>query len=120
LKVVVSGSRGWTDYAAIRMALAELPARSTIIVGGARGADTLAEEAAHHLGHVVDVYRADWDRYGKRAGYIRNALMLDQEPDLVLAFWDGESKGTLHTMKEAKRRNIPVEVIREHDQGEAT
>lgn len=114
MKVVVTGSRGWTDYTAIRARLAELPAKSHIIVGGARGADSLAEEAAIYLGHTVDVYRADWPTHGKRAGYIRNGLMLDQEPDLVLAFWDGESKGTLHTMRGARDRNIPVEVISEH------
>ena len=114
MRVVITGSRSWTNFRAIHSRLAELPRESEVLHGAARGADRLAGEAATSLGLWVEEHPADWERYGKRAGYIRNAEMLDRGPDLVLAFWDGESKGTLHTMKEAQRRGIPVEVIREH------
>lgn len=113
MKVVITGSRSWTDYRTIRRRLQRLPGDTLIIHGAARGADSLAQKAAEYHMLRTEVYPADWERYGKRAGYIRNAFMLDQKPDLVLAFWDGESKGTLHTMKEAQRRGIPVEVIRD-------
>jgi hypothetical protein len=59
----------------------------------------------------VRVFPADWERYKRRAGIIRNLEMLDQEPDLVIAFWDGKSRGTAHTIGEARRRGIPVEVV---------
>lgn len=114
MKVVITGSRGWTDKQAIFRRLVELPDSTTVIAGGARGADTIAAEACETYNHLtLQVFPADWEKYGKRAGFIRNAQMLDEQPDLVLAFWDGESKGTLGCMKEAQRRGIPVEVIRE-------
>ncbi len=48
---------------------------------------------------------------GRRAGLDRNVRMLDSKPDLALAFWDGQSRGTGHTITEARRRNIPVTVV---------
>ncbi len=50
---------------------------------------------------------------GRRAGPERNIRMLDSTPDLVLAFWDGQSRGTRHTISEARRRNITVRVVTE-------
>ena len=115
MKVVITGSREWTDKQRIFRRLAELPDKTTIIAGGARGADTIAAEACEVYAHLtLQEFPADWEQYGKRAGYIRNAQMLDEKPDLVIAFWDGESRGTLGCMKEAQRRGIPVEVIREY------
>jgi len=80
--------------------------------GGARGVDRLAARYADQLGHLVEEYEADWETHGKKAGIMRNLAMLDQRPDLVIAFWDGESRGTKHTIDEASRREIPVEVHR--------
>lgn len=113
LRVVITGSRGWDDPERIRARLAVLSPMAVVVVGGARGADSLAEDAAYALDLHVERFPADWERYGKRAGYIRNNEMLDTKPDLVLAFWDGLSPGTAHTIKEAEKRGIPVEVIRE-------
>lgn len=110
MKVLVCGSRSWRDGGAIRARLAVLPEPVTVIHGGAPGADTLAGQAAAQLGLGIKVFHAEWDRYGKRAGYRRNLAMLDEAPDLVLGFWDGRSRGTKHTLTEARRRGIPVEV----------
>lgn len=81
--------------------------------GTARGADRLAAGYADSLGLEVEHYPADWKRHGKRAGILRNLEMLDAEPSLVIAFWNGRSCGTKHTIDEARRRGIPVEIIRE-------
>jgi ABC-type sugar transport system substrate-binding protein len=54
------------------------------------------------------VFHADWDQFGKRAGYLRNEQMLNQHPTAVWAFWDGQSRGTLHTMREARKRKLPM------------
>ncbi len=117
MRVLICGSRTWADEAAIQRALEDLsPGPATIIHGGARGADQLAGRIAARLGYAVKVYEADWSR-GKRAGPERNLRMLDSKPDLVLAFWDGQSRGTAHTIAEARRRNIPVGVARARARG---
>ncbi len=115
MKVLVCGSRSWGDDRDQRYKvydrIGDLPRDATIIHGGAAGADRLAANAAHRRGNPVEEFLADWGLHGRRAGIVRNLEMLDQEPDLVLAFWDGESRGTKHTIDEATRRGIPVEVI---------
>lgn len=115
MKVLVCGSRRFGDPFNASLAIDEriqnLPSGTTVIHGGALGTDQIAAEAASRTGHTVEAFYADWDTHGKRAGVIRNLAMLDQKPEFVLAFWDGESKGTHHTISEARRRNIPVEIV---------
>jgi len=108
--VLVCGSRTWGDAAAIYHRLARLPHEATIVHGAAPGADTIAGNAAHDLGLKVEAYPADWGKYGKRAGFIRNVHMLDSGIDLVIAFRRDRSPGTSHTVGVATRRGIPVEV----------
>jgi hypothetical protein len=113
--VLVCGSRtlGGIELSAQMFdRMKQLPATSTIMHGDARGVDRLAGHIGEVLCFFVDVYPADWERHGKRAGIVRNLEMLDRRPDLVLAFWDGQSKGTKHTIDEAERRGIPVEIVR--------
>lgn len=110
MRVLVCGSRRWTDGRRIAAHLATLPMGTTVVVGGAVGADHLAAREAHGLGLKVEVHAADWARHGRRAGVLRNLEMLDSGVDLVLAFWDGVSKGTQHTISEARNRGIPVRV----------
>jgi len=113
MKVVITGDRNWTDRGKIRDRLSLLPPGSTVIVGGCRGADQLAEEEAYKLGNTIILIRADWATYGRAAGPIRNGWMLDEEPDLVLAFHPNlaESKGTADCVRQARKRGIPVEHI---------
>ena len=112
MRVLVCGSRGWTDYDAVLRRLTQIEERRpTIVHGAAVGADTMADRAAMTLNLTVERYPADWATYGKRAGFIRNEQMLDTGVGLVIAFWDGQSRGTQHTIERAKRRGIPVEVI---------
>lgn len=111
MRVLVCGSRDWTDVGCIQAALRQLPAGSVIVHGAAPGADRLAAGVARVFGFSVDAFPANWSHHGKAAGYIRNLAMLDTGPDRVLAFQRNRSRGTQHTIDEARRRGIPVEVI---------
>lgn len=87
VKVLVCGSRVWTNRSIIREWLAKLPPGSIVVHGAAPGADTLAGEEATTLGFEVRRYPADWTKHGNAAGPIRNQQMLDAEaPDVVFAF----------------------------------
>jgi hypothetical protein len=115
MKIVVTGDRHWTDRTTVEIVMRLLlPVHDreglTIIAGGAPGLDTIAAEVAEAYGYEVDVFEADWDLYGRKAGPIRNKAMLDTEPDFVLAFHDEieKSKGTRNCVKEAEKREIPV------------
>ena len=90
--------------------ISQLPAGTTIIHGGATGPDEFAHKAAKMQGYHVTRYKADWKHEGRRAGILRNLRMLDTNPDLVIAYWDGKSRGTAHTVAEARKRGIPVEL----------
>lgn len=76
----------------------------------ARGADLLAYQFAKDCDEEVLEFPADWNKYGKRAGYLRNAQMA-QIADGLLAFWDGKSKGTEHMIKTMQALNKPVQII---------
>lgn len=114
MRVLVCGSRKWTDRRAIDAAVRALPAGTTIVHGGARGADLLAGGAAVRFGYPVEVFLPDWSA-GRGAGILRNLAMLDTQPDRVLAFQVNGSRGTQHTIDEARRRGIPVEVVTRGD-----
>jgi hypothetical protein len=113
--VLCCGSRGYSDERRVREVLAALPADTRVIHGAARGADRIAAAVAESLGFAVRGYPADWKAEPRRAGYIRNALMLDQEPELVIAFWDRRSPGTAHTIREAEKRGIEVRIVGQAD-----
>jgi hypothetical protein len=81
-----------------------------VISGGAKGADSLAEKAALVSEIPVKVYKPDWNKYGKSAGYIRNQQIIDV-CDMVLAFWDGKSKGTKDTIQKAKKAKKPTFIV---------
>ena len=86
------------------------PQYPTIVHGKARGADRLADDEAGKAGLLTEPHAADWDRYGKSAGRIRNEEMAALGADLCVAFWDGRSTGTKHMMDTAAAHGIPVEV----------
>lgn len=114
LRVLVCGSRSWTDFDTIYYRLSSLVRDYpdvVIVEGGAKGADTIARQVAEDFQVDTEEYLPDWEKYKKQAGFKRNIQMLETKPDLVLAFWDGKSKGTRHIITEAKERGIEVEVI---------
>ena len=79
-----------------------------VIHGAAAGVDSICAEAAERHGHEVVAMPADWKTHGKKAGVLRNLEMLDKGPDAVVAWWNGESRGTKHMIEAAQKRGIPV------------
>lgn len=112
MKVLVCGSRQWTDQDSIEKRLRMLPAGTTIISGAARGADSIAASIGRKLGLEVREFPAEWNKFGRSAGYRRNLVLLEQDPDLVIAFQVGNSPGTAHMIENAKKRDLPVELTR--------
>lgn len=110
MTVVVTGSRNWTDAGAIRVELMRLPINTTVIHGGARGADLLAMSIAQDIGLPVITFPANWKEFGKRAGPIRNQDMIEQHPDLVLAFPLKDSIGTWDCVRKAEKAGIQTRV----------
>lgn len=102
----------------IERELRKLPVDTVVIHGAARGADTLGKFVAERIGLKVindgKGFPADWKRYGKGAGPIRNQQMLDDgKPDLVLAFHENinESVGTKDMVARARRIGLKVMII---------
>lgn len=113
MKVLVCGDRKWCDIDIILKRLSTLPSNTIIVEGGCKGADLLSREIALDIGLEVVEFPAAWKKYGKAAGPKRNIKMLDTKPHLVIAFHNdlANSKDTKHTVTEAKKRGIEVEVI---------
>jgi hypothetical protein len=113
MKVVVCGDRKWLNISIIEKRLLELPSDTIIVQGECSGADILAKNVAREIGLDVVGFYANWNKYGKSAGPIRNIKMLNTGPKLVIAFHDDlqKSKGTKHIVTEARKRGIEVEVI---------
>lgn len=114
MKVLVCGDRTWGNVWMIREWLRYLNP-SEVLEGGARGADRIAGEAARELNIPVRVFPAEWDKYGRAAGPIRNRQMLDECPDLVVAFHSNieSSSGTADTLCEAERRGMDYVLVPE-------
>lgn len=111
MKTIVAGSRDFAEYDLLALHLDQSPWRITEVVSGkARGADSLGEEWAAHNDIPVSSFPADWNKYGKSAGYIRNSAMADEAGALV-AFWDGKSKGTKHMIDLALGKRLYVYVV---------
>ena len=82
----------------------------TIVSGGAKGADTLAEKFADEFNFEKLIFKPDWDLYGKRAGFVRNAKIVDN-CDVLFAFQINKSKGTQHSIDLAKEKSKEVYVF---------
>lgn len=108
MKLIIAGSRSIRDIRALHKAIevAELNP-DVIISGGARGVDKLGEQYAKENIIPLEIYPAEWDKYGKSAGYKRNAIMAEKGDEL-LVLWDGKSPGTKHMIKTMKEKNKPV------------
>lgn len=119
MRVLITGSRDWTDATVIYNALSSISIKEgeqvTVIHGGARGADYLAGQFANHLGYDVEVHKANWDTYGKRAGYIRNKEMVDSGADVCFAFIRNNSKGASMCAELARSAGIEVKTWRLDD-----
>jgi len=97
LKVAIVGSRAYPRPDLVKHFVDLMQLSTTVVSGGARGVDSWAIEAAQARGMQTEVYEADWDGLGKRAGYVRNETVVNVS-DYVTAFWDAVSRGTKHTI----------------------
>jgi len=115
MKVIIAGSRRITEYSLVDRAVRESGFQITeIFSGGARGVDCLGEEWGKRNGVPVLHFPADWEHYGKRAGYLRNEQMADCAEGLI-ALWDGQSPGTGHMIEIAQKKGLRVFVLRPDD-----
>lgn len=115
-KVVIAGSRGFSNYKLLKETcdkyLREKKKTHNVVVisGHARGADSLGEKYASDEDLDLEIYPADWKKYGKSAGFMRNEQMADIA-DAVIAFWNGESHGTKHMIDIAEEKGLNVKVV---------
>ncbi len=116
---LVVGSRTFNDYSLLRTKLDDILRNHkdiVIVSGGAEGADSLAERYAKEKGYELKVFPANWNIYGRRAGYIRNVQMQAYISKAgqkgIVAFWDGESKGTQHNFGLAKKYSNEIRIIK--------
>ena len=116
-RLIIAGSRSFDDYDLLcrkcdRILSQKRTTHQIVIVSGtARGADSLGEKFARERGFQLRQFPADWDRFGRSAGYKRNCQMADNA-DALIAFWDGQSLGTKHMLEIAQERNLAVRMIR--------
>lgn len=110
MKTIIAGSRGIRDLKVVLEAVEECGFEVTSVVSGcAQGVDTLGEIYAGQNNLPVHKYPAQWDKYGKAAGPIRNKLM-SENAEALIAVWDGQSSGTRNMISNAKARGLKVYV----------
>ncbi len=110
MKAIIAGSRTICDLRLIEQAVAASGWRDDIaevVSGCAAGADSLGEIWAQSALKKIARFPADWDRYGRGAGYIRNTQMA-KYADVLIALWDGQSRGTQHMITTMKKLGKPV------------
>lgn len=110
----IIGSRSFDNFTYAKRKIIDIITKNKIsitkiISGGANGADKIAEMFAQKYNIPIEVIKADWET-GKQAGVIRNTEII-KKSDCVIAFWDGESKGTLDSINKAKRAGKKLFVI---------
>lgn len=114
IKLIVAGTRTFTDYQYVKDKIEDLLESKSlsskeieIITGGSRGVDTLAERWSRENNVTCTVIKAEWKRHGKKAGPMRNQVMAEIG-DILLAFWDGKSRGTKDMIVKAKGKKIDI------------
>lgn len=122
MRVAFIGSRNWTNQETIKEKLEKYKSIAekrgeilTVVSGGAPGADTIAVDLAREMRCNTLKYQANWAKWGKAAGPIRNQELLDEgDPEVVVAFKKGSiSKGTDDMLEKASKRKIPIELCTE-------
>jgi hypothetical protein len=122
MRVIIAGSRDFDDYDYLKQISMELIINNfglfdetvTIVSGTARGADSLGEKFARENSFEIVRFPAEWESLGKKAGYLRNKEMVkyakEDSKGMLIAFWDGKSKGTKHIINTAKKEKLKTYV----------
>jgi hypothetical protein len=114
IRVLVCGGRNWSNESVIRQVIDSLPEGTVIIEGAARGADSIAGKCARERGLEVLEFPANWNAYGKSAGFIRNRQMLEEgKPHIVVGFHENiaESKGTKDMLEASRQAGLPTFLV---------
>lgn len=115
-RVIIAGSRDFLNYEFLYNKVSYIISKKkknykiVIVSGCAKGADTLAIKFAKENNFLLKKFPAEWDKYGKKAGFLRNQEMAKYS-DALIAFWDGKSKGTKHMIDIARQEKLLTRVI---------
>lgn len=117
-RIIIAGGRDFHDAKYLQekmnillIGLSDFPYKISFVSGMAKGADMVGKAFAKHLGVKCEEYPADWEKFGKGAGFIRNRQMAENAEALV-AFWDGKSSGTKHMINTATALGLDVFIFR--------
>jgi len=113
MKIIIAGGRSFKDYKKLHQVCTKILSQQNeieIVSGTANGTDKLGEKFATDNGFPIKKFPANWDKFGKSAGYRRNAEMAEYA-DALIAFWDKKSRGTQHMINLAKRANLKIRII---------
>lgn len=109
MKLAIIGSRDFNNFDLLESNVVKTTP-SLIISGGAKGADSLAEQYADKYQVEMLVFKPDWKQFGRGAGIVRNRQIVDAA-DHIMAFWDGKSKGTKSSIDYARITGKTVSII---------
>lgn len=113
MKLAIIGSRTFEDYDLLCSSIRanyNIDDIEAIVSGAAKGADSLGAKFAHDNEIPLMEFPAEWKKYGKRAGFIRNHDIIKNCTHCI-AFWDGESHGTQHSISLCQEQNKPYIVV---------
>lgn len=111
MRTIIAGSRDGINYDDLLSAVEQIDWNPTVVLSGtARGADRMGERWASENNIPVEKFPADWNRYGKSAGYRRNAEMA-QNADALIALWNGKSRGTKHMIDLANKAGLKIYIF---------
>ena len=116
MKIGIVGSRTFENYELLAEVMSDYLNRDNeldcelVVSGGANGADKLGERWAKENGIPTLIFKPDWNKYGKRAGFIRNEDII-KNSDFVVVFWDGVSKGSKSSIDLSIKHDIPVRIV---------
>jgi len=113
MKIIIAGGRDFDNYEELKRRCDHYLKNQrevTILSGAAQGADELGERYAKEKGYKVEQHKAEWKR-GRQAGMLRNIQMAKAAEGLIV-FWDGESKGTAHMIKQAEKEGLKIRIVR--------